>query len=128
MSLTMLRMELKIVILAVSNCSSFRQWGHLVRSHLLTQTSQARTFLQHVNIIKGGSVNPWHIIQRNTVFNGITSSNNLEMFPSGMIILFWSSVLISWISSLPTLFVIVTFHNLQWQKSSLHSMARKVYL
>ena len=79
---------------------------HLVQLHLLTQASQPRTCLQHVDIINAGYVNPWHIIQRNTSFNGITSWNVLEMFPSGMIILSCRSTFISWISSLSTLFVI----------------------
>ena len=109
MSLTILRMELKILILTVSNYSLSWEWGHLARLHFLTEASQPRTCLQHVHIIDDGFVHPGHIIQQNTSFSGIISWKVWEMLPSGMIVLSWSSVLISWISSLPTLFAIVTF-------------------
>ena len=127
MSLTMLRMKFKIVILTVLNCSSSRQWGHLVRSHLPTQASQPRTCLQHDDILNGGSVNPWYIMQGNTSFNCITSWNVLEIFQEWLFCpeaAFWLPGFPHYLRYLPLL----RFHNLQWQKSSLHSIARKACL
>ena len=128
MSLTILRMELKIVILTVSNCSSSRQWGHLVRSHLLTQASQPRTCLQHVDIINGGFVNPQHIIQRILLLMALLVETFGKCFHQEWLFCpeaeFWFLGFPHYLRYLPLLRV----HNLQWQKSSLHSIARKVYL
>ena len=127
MSLTMLRMEFRIVLLTVSICSSSRQWRHLVRSHLLTQASQPRTCLQHVDILTV------------TLSTHNTSYNKMLLLMASLVEKFWKCFDQEWLFCpeafwfpgflhYPHCLSWLRFHNLQWQKSSLHLIARKVYL